>query len=1290
MSTERISIKAAYKNNILYYCFTDLKTATYHCTSSSTKRGITYYNKDYHLHWKRRDGTYITGMALFQYITHDHCRISSEVYDLLVSDFTVKDIINKIFKIVYINSQETEGTEISSLNSASPRVLTYDNITEEYKAQAKEDKIELQKGFKDSLSIEHFLRGPVFQACEGEINMYEHFRAVSVSHKELFLKKSPNRGFGRKSVLDMKASTAKERTRQALSGFQKLCDLSGQKLQWYLQVWFKHRPDDLLYFVKKFIETKSSAFKLIRDELRSAQGKHFITGVPKADFMAFIKDRLNMSSRMMSELRLWPDLDDVLPNRSALDNVVEHYNTKAWNTMKTEYQNEGFCCSVEPLVEYIIQSHLKEQKERKDVGLPYVENMNDTLLFKLTMDARTIGDLSSTVLCLVPLNVATFKPQSRESYFPVAIWYGKESGISSFSRRIGRDLALLQQKTLRCEERDHRCKFFWTSDLAAMQYVCPDLKKFHMFCPYCTKTVDSVFDLNASGERLIDNDLNIGETIFCVMHMIERITEYLLLRSVDHEERKIIETRLRTLSNFSTFHVTKEEYEKEHPDECTWSKLYLSGRQCTTLLANYNMVLNGCPKAVLEIWKIWKKIVYIIVKDYSGLKSKDLQLKRDKERLLREKAKSKLLNETIPVHNGIIEYLSDLIKLFGKQIVERYIGTNKTSYYIHILYHHVPELLERLMERKQSLSLFANQGFESSHSYDQFIEERHCARATRRELDDETNFYNSILGNRSGLSDENWKKWLGGFKLLQLVLYKHRVLIMSTDVENATWNRKLRKIKQIHKEEYDEFNISANFNFEYDFSFEDSVDPDDFLYTEAVDEHSEDIEEEWEDEELDIEDNEVETELESSLLPDLNIGFEEDTHNVDCDQQESIRQRTKVIPVHFSDNTLVSQDILYNWTPGCIIFKGSSIIGTTKERELDVLLDTLSIPDYSSPASSDMTHTPTGFSSIPSGNCTVQVLPEYNIPIEITAPQVNMRSLKRKSNIDRDFLKRKKVNIQESSLSVSSDGSIDDVEATLPVVFQSNINNNECLNRLLGRNRDDFTTLLDRHEGRLVVSQLKIIYPGISKHRLSVIKNEGICEVTNMKGWVCSDMIFAYISLLIKAYSVDASVLNPEAYMDLEASVKNGSGTVTDAVRVACLSKVIFYPYNTGSHWILAVFDLNQRIGLFFDSYGSNESFKLFLHHQNMLVNHILCPTSLATVKKWFNITSGHVFQKDISSCGIFTMLFAELLLVGYTPYEIIMEALRSFKDQMKSPSVLQVRKCMANRLEYYSEAGCD
>ncbi len=109
------------------------------------------------------------------------------------------------------------------------------------------------------------------------LNMYEHFRTVSVHNQVLFVQKSHNRGYSRKSVYHLPLTTAKESVRQTLTGFQKLCELSGQKFEWFLEVWFKTRPDDFHYFVRKFIDNNACLLEAISNPALDVELNPFVS-----------------------------------------------------------------------------------------------------------------------------------------------------------------------------------------------------------------------------------------------------------------------------------------------------------------------------------------------------------------------------------------------------------------------------------------------------------------------------------------------------------------------------------------------------------------------------------------------------------------------------------------------------------------------------------------------------------------------------------------------------------------------------------------------------------------------------------------------------------------------------------------------------------------------------------------------------------------------------------------------------------------------------------------------------
>ncbi len=144
------------------------------------------------------------------------------------------------FHIQYLNTQPITSSSTTRTEMIEPdNNRSYFNIDDEYISNIEKDVIEMTKTVQDAYDIEQFLSGPVFEECEGEINIYEHFR---MENHDIFVKK-PQTEAGARSQ-SIKSMTAKVRTRRMSTGFQKLCDMSGQKLQLFLRVWFRSRPQD--------------------------------------------------------------------------------------------------------------------------------------------------------------------------------------------------------------------------------------------------------------------------------------------------------------------------------------------------------------------------------------------------------------------------------------------------------------------------------------------------------------------------------------------------------------------------------------------------------------------------------------------------------------------------------------------------------------------------------------------------------------------------------------------------------------------------------------------------------------------------------------------------------------------------------------------------------------------------------------------------------------------------------------------------------------------------------------
>lgn len=73
-------------------------------------------------------------------------------------------------------------------------------------------------------------------------------------------------------------------------------------------------------------------------------------------------------------------------------------------------------------------------------------------------------------------------------------------------------------------------------------------------------------------------------------------------------------------------------------------------------------------------------------------------------------------------------------------------------------------------------------------------------------------------------------------------------------------------------------------------------------------------------------------------------------------------------------------------------------------------------------------------------------------------------------------------------------------------------------------------------------------------------------------------------------------------------------------------------------------------------------------------------------IDKWYNITAKITCQLDSSACGIFILVYSELILVGCTPQEIL--SLMSFTTtNLHDDMVIRWRNIIADRLEHILNA---
>ena len=211
----------------------------------------------------------------------------------------------------------------------------------------------------------------------------------------------------------------------------------------------------------------------------------------------------------------------------------------------------------------------------------------------------------------------------------------------------------------------------------------------------------------------------------CVLHLVERITEFLLIRSITTSNEDEIRNRVCRLPGFNLVKIDADDpMSADHPDFVEQRTLYLTGNQANTLSASYlkvfcnsNQQADIVDNQILDIWKYWNKI--------------------------RKGLQTDVFKGTFTISK--LEQLQPVIVVFDKVVTIW--ASGRTSLYLHILKHHIVSEL-----RLKNLIEYSNQGVESANNYYNFLLDRTVGRAvscTGSASVYTNNFFNAILGVRS-------------------------------------------------------------------------------------------------------------------------------------------------------------------------------------------------------------------------------------------------------------------------------------------------------------------------------------------------------------------------------------------------------------------------------------------------------------------------------------------------------------------------------------------------------------
>ena len=480
-----------------------------------------------------------------------------------------------------------------------------------------------------------------------------------------------------------------------------------------------------------------------------------------------------------------------------------------------EQKLNGFIVKLKPVLEALVKAHLHNIEKRKSLNLPIPNDiLPSSLKVKLSMDGRTLGNLRTVVVTLQILNLATYGTQERLSVFPLALYIGEESEVKQYVEHFKNEIVDLTESGLKIEQAESEASlgldsaliaidFYWVSDLASLGYISL-LRENDGFCFGCRcKRRDSKKTLGINDPTSPPPDLQhnmgiaTGNIYFCILHMDERVTEYLMkLTLVSKNVEDTVTTNLRKLPGFKHFSFTVAEKGKNKNNskiEETNSigvqdySFMLSGSHCATIFGFLENVIGFTKEESpnpYSAWYLWKQIrrwIYLTNEELAQKSSDDFIEFRDK------------LNE------------------FGNDIRILRNSSDCVSDYIHIAVNH----LFTTMATIGSLVPLSNQAVESSHELDRFIMSRSTSRGKMMEGKKKrkvstTSFQvertsqpisHELSSPATAFSYDSLvhataHDWNDLYQLCQIMMKRYRILYLSFKHEDVTFKRlELRKGK---------------------------------------------------------------------------------------------------------------------------------------------------------------------------------------------------------------------------------------------------------------------------------------------------------------------------------------------------------------------------------------------------------------------------------------------------------------------------------------------------------------
>ncbi len=517
-----------------------------------------------------------------------------------------------------------------------------------------------------------------------------------------------------------------QKLKQLLSTLQQICRATNQDLFSVVELWFQKRDGREQFF--EFVQNVLHRNQKLQKQLQALIARKKVL---TADDIIFVRDRIFLSDCAYFEFYNTMNMNELFPSSTCCANRRSEWNTRVKEHFNIGHLPDGFQCSIEAILEVLIGLARKEN-----------DSLPDTIKIKLSIDGRNIS-FGQVAVSMTPLNIPTFKSQAPSSVFCIAILNGSETAdiVQDNIRFLNDEIVMIKECGIHYEGEDFDIAFYWCSDLKSLGTIS-DLNCNGQFCPFCTLKRENRFERDRSRfttRQDLKNLLSVESCnhVICILHAKQRIVERLLLLLTHGEQERIdkIVNRIRRLLELNRFNISSKEGKRD--SFLTMRIDMLTGSQCDTILKHFLAIIEDmCVDTDTDLLHqmVWKQSSIIHL-------------------AYMEATTPELVNYN---QSDLVELLND----WADNLHQLY-GEKAFSYYVHIIYAHLPQLLAN-----GSLQPFSGQGFEHSH--------KEHGVAWKRV----TSGGGSVSSSRV---DTN--------PIEQLMVWQNRKLLMALDIEDKQWTK---------------------------------------------------------------------------------------------------------------------------------------------------------------------------------------------------------------------------------------------------------------------------------------------------------------------------------------------------------------------------------------------------------------------------------------------------------------------------------------------------------------------